>query len=175
MCLTVKETNIVHHTFLQQSVHHFLNKPEDWRKWIDAIPNNCKSLEKMKEIQICHHHFDCDWITNQGGGKQPTQPPSIFSGIPNSCCKQSSPTPRWTKTVTVKTQSTRQKYNQNLRDKSKILKLLQTRLPRGANNTLFTKRKIIIFCWQNTWAKTLYISSISRRWNCTWKKWDWGT
>ena len=105
------------------------------------MPNNCKSLEKMKETQICHHHFDCDWITNQGGGKQPTQPPSIFSGIPNSCCKQSSPTPRWTKTVTVKTQSTRQKYNQNLRDKSKILKLLQNRLPRGTNNTVYQEEE----------------------------------
>ena len=65
---------------------------EDWRRWIDAMPNNRKFLEKQEEIHICHHQFDSDLITVQGGGKRPTQPPTIFPGIPKSCLKQSSTT-----------------------------------------------------------------------------------
>ena len=65
---------------------------EDWRRWIDAMPNNRKFLEKQEEIHICHHQFDSDLITVQGGGKRPTQSPTIFPGIPKSCLKQSSTT-----------------------------------------------------------------------------------
>ena len=35
---------------------------KDQRRWIDAMPNIREYLQKLKEIHICHHHFDCDWI-----------------------------------------------------------------------------------------------------------------
>lgn len=95
---------------------------KDPRRWIDTTPNNQESLGKLKETHICHHHFDWNWITLQGGGNRQTQSPSIFCGIPKSCLKQSSATTRWAKTVAAETRSAKQKYNKNLTDKIKDFK-----------------------------------------------------
>ena len=46
-----------------------LKYSKDQSEWIDAMPNNYKSLEKLKKSHISHHHFHCDWITVGDGGK----------------------------------------------------------------------------------------------------------
>lgn len=61
-------------------------------RWIDAMPNDRSSLLQLKQIYACVHHFDCDWVTVKCG-KRPSQPPSIFPGVPQSCLKQVSSTP----------------------------------------------------------------------------------
>ena len=55
--------------------------PEDIIKWIEAMPNQRQSLEKIKEIHVCVSHFNCDWLTVQGGGKRPSYAPSFFSRL----------------------------------------------------------------------------------------------
>ena len=76
-----------------------LNKyPEDRKKWIGAMPNDRKQLEKLATIHVCKHHFDCEWYPVQGGGERPRYPPSIFPGVPKSCSKQSVSKSRQTKT-----------------------------------------------------------------------------
>ncbi|KAI6660149.1 hypothetical protein LOD99_10541 [Oopsacas minuta] len=55
--------------------------------WIDAMPNERSSLLQLSQIYACYHHFDCEWVTVKGG-KRPSQPPSIFPGVPKSCLKQ---------------------------------------------------------------------------------------
>ena len=55
--------------------------------WIDSMPNDRSTLENRKEIWICASHFDCPWITVKGG-KRPSNPPTLFDGVPKSCMKQ---------------------------------------------------------------------------------------
>ena len=63
------------------------NDPDEWDRWICAMPNERASLEKLKEIWICRSHFNCEW-KKVPGGERPVEPPSIFPGIPKSCFKQ---------------------------------------------------------------------------------------
>ena len=66
----------------------FLKYPENQGRWISAIPTNRESLEILKEIHICYHHLDYDWIIVQGGVKRSTQSASIiFPEIPKSHLK----------------------------------------------------------------------------------------
>ena len=51
------------------------NNSEIRRTWINAMPNERESLEKLKQIWICRRHFDCPFTTVQGGSK-PTGPPT---------------------------------------------------------------------------------------------------
>ena len=71
------------------------NYPEDRERWIAAMPNEHASLEKLSKINVCKHHFDCQWYTVQGGVERPRQPPSIFPNVPKSCLKQTA-TISWT-------------------------------------------------------------------------------
>ena len=57
-------------------------------RWLDAMTNERSSLLQLKQIYACVHHFDCEWVTVKGG-KQPSQPPSIFPGVPNVMFKSS--------------------------------------------------------------------------------------
>lgn len=65
----------------------FPNDKNEREKWINAMPNERTSLTSKKEIWICASHFDCAWVTVKGG-KRPSQPPSVFPGVPKSCLKQ---------------------------------------------------------------------------------------
>lgn len=93
--------------------------PEDRQRWIAAMPNERRSLDKLKHINVCVHHFDCEWVTVQGGGKRPTLPPSIFPGVPKSCVKQTSTTPRTTKSATADARSEKQVRDDDFHDKIK--------------------------------------------------------
>ena len=64
-----------------------LSDPEEWNRWLCAMPNERASLERLKEIWICRFHFDCEWKKVRGG-ERPVGPPSIFPGVPKSCFKQ---------------------------------------------------------------------------------------
>ena len=70
--------------------------PEIRRQWLDSLPNERSSLEKLKEIWVCRKHFDCEFIKSQGGSR-PTHPPTLFDGVLNSCRKQVTPKIRGTK------------------------------------------------------------------------------
>ena len=91
--------------------------PEDRIKWIEAMPNERQSIEQLKEIHVCVFHFDCDWITVQGGGKRPTQPPSSFPGVPKSSMKQTVSKTRTTKTTSAKTRAAKQKQIEDTNNK----------------------------------------------------------
>ena len=72
--------------------------PDEWDRWVSAMPNERKQLEELKEIWICRKHFNCEWISCRGG-KKPVAPPSIFPGVPSSCFKQTQLKPRSTKST----------------------------------------------------------------------------
>ena len=59
---------------------------EERDSWIKAMPNDPHTLVNRTDIWICASHFDCRWKVVRGG-KRPTEPPSIFPGIPGSCFK----------------------------------------------------------------------------------------
>lgn len=84
-------------------------------RWIDAMPNERSSLLQLKEIYACDHHFNCEWISTRGG-KRPSQPPSIFPGVSNSCLKQISSLPRTTTTsAAIRTEN--EKHRAEVMDK----------------------------------------------------------
>ena len=56
-------------------------------RWINAMPNERSSLLRLNMIHVCADHFDCEW-KKYSGGMRPTQPPSIFPGVKQSCLKQ---------------------------------------------------------------------------------------
>ena len=51
--------------------------------WIDSMPNDRSTQGNQIEIWICASHFDCQWITVEGG-KRPPNPPTLFHGVPKS-------------------------------------------------------------------------------------------
>ena len=118
---------------------------KDPRRWIDTTPNNHESLGKLKEIHICYDHFDCNHITLHGGGNRQTQSPSIFCGIPNSYLSSHQQQQDELRQSQPKHGQQNKNTTKISQIKSKILKILQNRLPRGANSTLFTRRKRIVF------------------------------
>ena len=69
--------------------------PDEWDRWVCAMPNEGASLENLKEIWVCRSHFDCEWKKVRGG-ERPVDPPSIFPGIAKSCFKQTVSKPRTT-------------------------------------------------------------------------------
>ena len=73
----------------------FPAEPEERNSWIKATPNDPQTLVN----RTCASHFDCQWKVVRGG-KWPTEPPSIFPGIPESCFKQSQISPRPTTSAT---------------------------------------------------------------------------
>ena len=75
--------------------------PDEWERWIEAMPNARKSLEECKEIWVCATHFNCEWKTVRGG-KRPTAPPCIFPGVPQSCLKQAPSHARQTSAISNK-------------------------------------------------------------------------
>ena len=91
--------------------------PDDRIKWIDSMPNDRRSLEELKEIHVCVSHFNCDWVTVQGGGKRPIDPPSIFPGVPKSSTKQTVPRTRTTKSTSADTRIAKQKHVEDTKDK----------------------------------------------------------
>ena len=84
-------------------------------RWIDAMPNERSSLLQLKQIYACVHHFDCEWVTVKGG-KRPSQPPSIFPDVPQSCLKQVSSTPRNTSS-SAETRARNEELRTNALDK----------------------------------------------------------
>ena len=59
------------------------------KKCIKAISNYPKLLANKKEVGlwVCASHFDCEWVT-VNGGKRPCQPPPVFLEVPMSFFKQ---------------------------------------------------------------------------------------
>ena len=66
---------------------------ESKSRWITALPNDPAQLRSFEKIWLCVAHFEGDWVSKQGG-KKPVNPPTIFSGIPKSCLKQTADKPR---------------------------------------------------------------------------------
>ena len=75
------------------------------------MPNDRASLENLKEIWVCRRHFDCEFVKSQGGSR-PSQPPTLFDGIPNSCLKQTTSKSRNTKLTSAE----KRRENQDLLD-----------------------------------------------------------
>ena len=75
--------------------------PDEWERWIEAMPNERKTLEELKEIWVCATHFNCEWKKVRGG-KRPTAPPCVFSGMPKSRLKQASSHARSTSATSEK-------------------------------------------------------------------------
>jgi len=107
--------------------------PDDRKKWIAAMPNDRKQLEKLATINVCKHHFDCEWYIVQGGGERPTQPPSIFPGIPKSCLKQTVAKTRSTKGGTAEARLVMKKKVDEKKDCimnfEEFIKIISTRHP----------------------------------------------
>ena len=82
----------------------FPRDQEERQRWIDAMPNDPETLKNRKDIYICSSHFDCDWVKIRGG-KYPSEPLSVFPGVPSSCLKQTSSTPRQTQSATADARS----------------------------------------------------------------------
>ena len=80
--------------------------------WIEAIPNERKTLEELREIWVCATHFNCEWKKVRGG-KSPSAPPCVFSGMPKSCLKQAS-------SHTRSTSATSEKRAQNDAERAEI-------------------------------------------------------
>ena len=34
--------------------------PDEWEQWIEAMSNEHKTLEELKEIWLCATHFNCE-------------------------------------------------------------------------------------------------------------------
>ena len=81
------------------------------------MPNDRGQLEKLAAIHVCKHHFDCEWYTVQGGGERPTQPPSIFPGVPKSCLKQTATKNRSTTAGTAEARSALKEKDDNEKDR----------------------------------------------------------
>ena len=43
--------------------------PDEWERWIEAMPNKRKTLEELKEIWLCATHFNCEWKKVRGWKK----------------------------------------------------------------------------------------------------------
>ena len=93
--------------------------PEDREKWIAALPNERKELERLKEIHVCKSHFNCEWYRVQGGGERPMDPPTIFPGVAKSCLKQTKSQSRRTTSATVEARSEKTKKIEEDNDKIK--------------------------------------------------------
>ena len=62
-------------------------------RWISAMPNAPAQLREKEKIWLCITHFEGEWKATQGGSK-PVNLPTVFSGIPKSCLKQTNNKPR---------------------------------------------------------------------------------
>ena len=62
-------------------------------RWISAMPNASAQLRDKEKIWLCITHFEGEWKATQGGSK-PVNLPTVFSGIPKSCLKQTNNKPR---------------------------------------------------------------------------------
>ena len=51
--------------------------PDEWERWIEAMPNERKTLDELKEIWVCATHFNCEWKKFRGR-KRPIAPPCVF-------------------------------------------------------------------------------------------------
>ena len=75
--------------------------PDEWERWIEAMPNERKTLEELMEIWLCTTHFNCEW-NKVCDGKRSTAPPCVFPGVPKSCLKQASSHARLTSATSEK-------------------------------------------------------------------------
>ena len=77
------------------------NDPENYERWINALPNERASLLKLSSINVCVKHFpeSCEWMKIPGG-RRPVEPPSVFPGVLGSCLKQVKSSARSTKAAT---------------------------------------------------------------------------
>ena len=57
------------------------------------MPNAPAQLRDKEKIWLCITHFEGEWKATQGGSK-PVNLPTVFSGIPKSCLKQTNNKPR---------------------------------------------------------------------------------
>ena len=70
-------------------------QPEERNKWITAIPRS--NFKISKYTAICRKHWPEDApFTLYRGKLRPAVPPSIFVGIPASCCLSQAPPSRKT-------------------------------------------------------------------------------
>ena len=114
--------------------------------WITALPNEPKTLLQRKELWICAKHFSCEWKKTQGG-KRPSEPPSIFEGIPKSCMKQTKNTPRTTSATTSESRRQREEQLNNKLDQIKDFKHFVDNASNYAESFNFVKseRKLSMF------------------------------
>ena len=90
-------------------------EPEERERSILACPTDHVRLRGLAEIYACKSHFE-RFIKTRGGSR-PDGPPAIFPGVPKSCCNQTVPAPRTTKTATVEARGEQQKKNDDKKDK----------------------------------------------------------
>ncbi len=77
------------------TVFRFPNDATERNRWLASLPN--KDLTWTEHIGICENHWPSDYTRKsvQGGGIQPTEPPTIFaSTIPISCIPSPAPPKR---------------------------------------------------------------------------------
>ena len=84
--------------------------------WISCMPNSTDSLIHRKEIYVCASHFSCEWVTTRGG-KRPIGPPTVFTGVPQSCLKQAKVSHRPTEKSSAETRLELQKTLEESLDK----------------------------------------------------------
>ena len=100
--------------------------------WIKSLPNAGESLVNRSDLYVCASHFDCKWIVSRGG-KRPVDPPSVFSGVPRSCLKQTKVTKRsilcTSSTARELKENERLMQENNMKDFASFLQQLPRRYP----------------------------------------------
>ena len=77
---------------LVNPIPEFISFPKDLDKregWLQAMQNDIQTLRALKDINVCENQFrtSCDRVKVQGG-KKPSEPLSVFPGLPKSALKQ---------------------------------------------------------------------------------------
>ena len=100
-CVPLCKANYV--TSESQQVFRFPKDNYEQQRWIRAIPR--KDLLVNNNTVVCRQHWPDNFPTYLHRGKErPVNPPSVFIGIPPSCCR-SIETPRKTKKTLSSTRS----------------------------------------------------------------------
>ena len=85
-------------------VFRFPRDPTELSAWMKMLP--FKDVKVTKDTVICERHWPTSYPTSSRKGKlRPRDPPSVWPGVPPSCCPDPPPPPRPTKRSSVETRA----------------------------------------------------------------------
>ena len=93
----------------------FPSDAQERERWILSCPTDHERLRSLTEIYACRSHFT-KFVTFRGGTR-PEGPPTVFPGVPQSCCNQTISQPRPTKVTSAEAREERERLNNEEKDK----------------------------------------------------------